>query len=151
MQNNGKLPEDKWKAEVNAFADLERPLNKKPPRPKPLTRPDLDDAAWLLFLAREDDFRGIDVAAQFAKMRYWSRCNSKQPTRLRFLKWLGRCDKVIATDARSDKKPDVYTQPDSKKWRAAAVLEFPGTLVSQANWDELATDIRARIIRRMSP
>ena len=149
MQNGGKLPEDKWKAEVDAFADRERPVVKRPARPKPLTRPDLGDAEWITFLKNDPDFQGIDVEAQFAKMRYWCRCNDNKPTRLRFLKWLGSCDKVITTDGRSDKKPDVYTEPDPKLWRPAARLEFPGTLVHEAKWFDLATDFRARIIRRM--
>ena len=86
MQNAGKLPEDKWKSEVNAFVERERPLNRKLKREKPLTRPDLSDAEWLAFLKSDADFKGFDVDVQFAKMRYWCRVNDVNPTRLRFLK-----------------------------------------------------------------
>lgn len=52
---------------------------------------------WLKELEANHAYSGIDVRREFGKMGAWCQTNRKEPTRRRFVNWLNRCDKPIAT------------------------------------------------------
>jgi hypothetical protein len=91
-------------AEAYAEADTEKDTNTlgapaTPPAPtvKPKAKkPARTDAEMITAYASDPAYRGIDVAAQLAKMRNWCVVNHKQPTERRLVNWLNRCDAPLA-------------------------------------------------------
>lgn len=55
--------------------------------------------AWLLGLAKDAAYDGIDVVREFARMGQWCRVNNKKASRRRFINWLNRCDRALPTAA----------------------------------------------------
>ena len=56
-----------------------------------------NDADWLKELSAKPAYQGIDVAREHGKMQAWCAANRKQPTRRRFVNWLNRVEKPLAT------------------------------------------------------
>lgn len=48
-------------------------------------------------LSAMECYKGIDVAREFGKMSAWCAANNKQPTRKRFVNWLNRAEKPLAS------------------------------------------------------
>ena len=55
-----------------------------------------DDPEWLMGIAADPAYTGIDVQTERAKMVRWCEVNRKQPTRRRFVNWLNRIDRPMA-------------------------------------------------------
>lgn len=148
-KHGGKLPSQLWKQITREFYAQEH--GKKSKRTKPLTRPDLNDAEWLAFLKADPDFKGYDVDAQFEKMNFWCRVNGKQPTRLRFLRWLSKADKVIV-NSQTQNQPDIYKEPP--EWRGTAQQILPDCRLSDEiregkAWEDVPAETRAKIVRAL--
>ena len=56
------------------------------------------DEEWTATLKANSAYIGIDVQREHSKMLEWCRANGKVPTRRRFVNWLNRCDKPLATN-----------------------------------------------------
>jgi len=91
-----------------------------------------DDAAWLLSLASDPAYAGIDTATEVAKCRRWCETNRKQASRRRIVNWLNRVDKPIGQTA-SRPKPNAYSEPPG--WQGAIIERYPAT--------DLAEKVRA--------
>jgi len=62
----------------------------------PTEKPEQTDAEWLAALMADPTYSGIDVKTEHGKLCRWCEVNRKQPTRRRFINWLGRCEKPMA-------------------------------------------------------
>ena len=65
-----------------------------------------DDAAWLQGLKADPAYEGIDVGREHAKMLQWCIVSRKQATRRRFVNWLNRCDRTLATTTTTKPAPN---------------------------------------------
>lgn len=61
----------------------------------PTEKPEQSDSEWLTALATDPTYHGIDVKTEHGKLCRWCEVNRKQPTRRRFINWLGRCEKPM--------------------------------------------------------
>jgi hypothetical protein len=119
---------------------------KRAPRKQNVLGKGLTDAQWLQTLADDPLFAGIDVAREaMACERHFRPCGIT-PSRKRIIGWLARAD-VKMQAQKQERRIDVYTEPLG--WRHTAQTVFPETLVHEAQWSELGTDTRARILRAM--
>lgn len=149
-EQGGVLPESKWKAEVQAFADRERPLPKK--RKRNFLGKGLTDAEWLTELAKDADLAGVDTVEQARKCRLYFKARGQVPSRARLLRWFSKCDRVFPEMVQVpgvDLSP--YKEPESE-WRGAAKLVIPQDSVlgerirDGLDWFDLSLDLRKQIL-----
>lgn len=86
-------------------------MNKKQPK----TRPDLNDALWLDWLAAQPENRGICVRDLYRNMVDWCRVKGQTPTRLRLLRWIDGDRKAVPMSAAS--VPEQKPQPAQPEHR----------------------------------
>jgi hypothetical protein len=72
-----------------------------PPAPEPAkqAQPKLTDAEWLGSLKVDPTFAHVDIDYEHGKMLRWCELKHKQPTRTRFLRWIGRIEKPMTGQA----------------------------------------------------
>jgi len=110
------------------------------------TNPSADDDTWLHQLAASEAYRGIDVPREFAKMKVWCINAHKQPTRRRFINWLNRCERPIASGVKSQK---AIAEP--RDWKAILNHEFPGSVYAANGereaheWDQLPPEAQKAV------
>jgi hypothetical protein len=62
------------------------------------------DDTWLKTLETDPTYAGIDVRRELGKMQQWCLLKRKQPSRARFLNWIGRIDKPLVS-------PTIFSSP----------------------------------------
>ncbi len=116
-----------------------------------------DDDKWLEELSSDPAYRGIDVRTEHRKMVRWCLTKKRQPTRMRFINWLNRCDKPLGTEGnRASSKPPIA---EPKGWKAFINHEWPdcryATGSSHAHakeahqWSDIDRDNQEMIVREM--
>lgn len=76
-------------------------VEKKVRRRSPVGSP-TDDKEWLVQLAANPAYQGIDVAREHAKMTVWAATRNVKATRRRFVNWLNRCEKPLTGGFKDD-------------------------------------------------
>ncbi|HQQ88584.1 MAG TPA: hypothetical protein PLA72_11345 [Smithellaceae bacterium] len=77
----------------------------------------LSDEDWLKTLEENPVYSGIEVRAVYGKMLVWCQQKGKKPTRLRFVNWLNREDRVVAPipgNGVRPKKPQRLPTPEEE-------------------------------------
>lgn len=74
-----------------------------PQRAKRTVQPASDDT-WLKTLETDPTYAGIDIRRELGKMQQWCLLKRKQPSRARFLNWIGRIDKPLVS-------PTIFSSP----------------------------------------
>lgn len=114
----------------------EEPEIQKAKTSKPAKKPNLaNDETWLKELEADPTYTGIDIRQELGKMQQWCKLKGKQPTRMRFLNWIGRADrKTIST-------PSQFSFPLSEEQREIATWfgrePDDWTNDERATWDKL--------------
>lgn len=114
----------------------DEPQNSEPKPSKPAKKPNLaNDDDWLKTLEADPTYTGIDIRQELGKMQQWCKLKGKQPTRMRFLNWIGRADrKPISTPAQ-------FSFPLSEEQREIATWfgrePDDWTVEERATWDRL--------------
>lgn len=62
----------------------------------------VDDVEWRKELQLSEAYKELNVEVEFHRMSFWCQQKGKKPSRARFLNWLNRCERPMAT---TDKKP----------------------------------------------
>jgi hypothetical protein len=73
-----------------------------PETPKKVKTTKLTDAEWLRALALDPTYSHVQIEHEHGKMLRWCAEKRKQPTRLRFLAWIGRIEKPMARAGESE-------------------------------------------------
>jgi hypothetical protein len=55
----------------------------------------VSDEEWLNQLQSQEVYRGVNVQAEYAKMKNWCATTGRKPSHRRFINWLNRCEKSI--------------------------------------------------------
>jgi len=103
------------------------------------------DSEWLEELGKNPAYAGLSVPTEFAKMRAWCSANSKQPTRRRFVNWLNRAERPMATNAAYKPAPVPIEGP--KGWRERLEAAYPGNRINAEGlaYTQVAPEIREKI------
>lgn len=64
------------------------------------SKEDVGNVDFVSLLSADSTYAGIDVPREFGKMQNWCKVNNKQPTKRRFINWLNRVDRPIATTSK---------------------------------------------------
>ena len=72
--------------------EIEKPKGSSQQPPKKA-----DDEEWLNEIAANPAYAGINVRHELGKMQAWCSVNRKQPSRQRFINWLNRAERPIAS------------------------------------------------------
>lgn len=148
MGNSGKLPQEKWIEEADAFMDKHRPKTKKKVNVLGKGR---TDEEWLKDLQSNPDLDGVDIEDQARRCRVHFSGRGIVPSRARMITWLSRADRTLPMGQRKETVyNDVYKEPISDLWRRAAKRKFPSTIISESNWFDLSTGTRADILKEMN-
>lgn len=101
-----------------------------PQRAKRTMQP-ASDELWLKTIENDPTYAGIDIRRELGKMQQWCLLKRKQPSRARFLNWIGRIDKPLIAPAAfnfplSDeqkeiatwfgREPENWTQAERQLW-----------------------------------
>lgn len=64
------------------------------------SKEDVGNVDFVSLISADPTYAGIDVPREFGKMQNWCKVNNKQPTKRRFINWLNRADRPIATTSK---------------------------------------------------
>ena len=107
-----------------------------PQRAKRTMQP-ASDESWLTTLENDPTYAGIDIRRELGKMQQWCLLKHKQPSRARFLNWIGRIDKPLIAPATFNfplseeqkeiatwfsREPENWTQAERKIWDGLPML-----------------------------
>jgi len=91
------------------------------------------ESEWLAGLRADPAYRGLDVDREYAKMNAWCREKKRQPTRMRFVNWLNRCDKPPGTEGN---RPQAEPIAEPKGWKSFLNHDYPESRFSAGQTDE---------------
>lgn len=97
--------EEEGKEEVEEMKRvvMAAPIPPTPQKAKRVVQP-ANDEEWLKTLETDPTYAGIDVRRELGKMQQWCLLKHKQPSRARFLNWIGRIDKPLVS-------PTIFSSP----------------------------------------
>lgn len=109
------------------------PIPPTPQKAKRVSQPSSDES-WLETLKTDPTYAGIDIRRELGKMQQWCLLKRKQPSRARFLNWIGRIDKPLVAPTAfnfplSDEQKEIATwfSRDPENW----------TQIERQIWDGL--------------
>lgn len=113
------------------------------------------DSDWITELEQDPALTGIDVKKQLGMAQFWCRQRNRKCTRLFFVNWLGKAERIITVnaDGKSSKVSvvaSIYEIPP--QWEPAAIRLYGAGVASRmvANgWLEISPDMRANILRNI--
>ncbi len=104
-------------------------------------------------LKADPAYAGIDVEREHSRALVWCKAHSKILTTRRFINWLNRCDKPLAS---SGTKPAVKAGPtEPNGWKAWLNHNLPDSIYSAGQkdeaheWSDLPTDVQWHIVKQM--
>lgn len=122
---------------ASAHVREELPIQETKPS-KPAKKPNLaNDEDWLKTLEADPTYTGIEIRKELGKMQQWCLLKRKQPSRSRFLNWIGRAEKTLAPPASFSfpltsqqreiatwfgRNPDDWTVDERSKWDSLPML-----------------------------
>lgn len=124
--------------------------NNPKPRQKAQTSTDND---WIAELEQDPALTGIDVKKQLGMAQFWCRQRNRKCTRLFFLNWLQKAERVITVnaDGLSSKvtvMASIYHEPEH--WEVIAARIYNPDIAARMKengWSQISPDMRAKIIR----
>lgn len=144
-KGNGKEGEEELKLGESAAPSAPAP------KPKASKAPEKTDDEWRAELAADPTYAGISIAIEWGKMARWCEVNRKQPTRKRFINWIGRIERpagqVIGTPVKA------FVSPEPPNWRAIIDREFPTSTYAGITtpWAKLSVSDRDCIAQAIQP
>jgi hypothetical protein len=107
------------------------------------------DLEFLAELGKNDAYRGINVAQEFAKMEAWCKVNKKQPSRRRFVNWLNR-----ATGDRpmqGSRPTTVSRSAEPNNWRSRMKEHYPDWVghAHSLTWAQLSDHDKKNVIEAL--
>lgn len=109
-----------------------------------------DDDEWLATLALSPKYEGIDLQAELATCKAFTR---RTPGRKQFLNWLAKAERPLAPNGRKLKR---LALPEPPGWRERLTdnnpdcIYAPGGMQGEAKWEELMTPDQQSIIQALT-
>lgn len=154
MKTLGRIDRPTLATLAQSFYDENQPPPRATQRPK--AEPS-DDAAWLVQLAGDPAYLGIDVQREFEKCRVWTQTAKKRnPTRQRFVNWLNRVERPLLSplatpNGSTHAQLSPYKEPTSE-WQGTAIELCAGSALAEsirdgAGWFDLPFAFRQKVLR----
>lgn len=118
--------------------------------------PETDDQ-WLLGVAANPAYQGLDVRREVEKCRAWASVNGKKPSRRRIVNWLNKATDNLpitskvngAAEQMASRTDRLYTEPEGNGWLAWRAKIFQGVDFDSDRWGDMSLSVKAEILKRL--